>query len=208
VNRVLEHRIKLATENFTGKLITSNFKKIVSILAPYKIGEKVLDIGSGWGLLQYFLPKHVKRYALDISPNALTISSTLYKGAERIISDACMTSFKDDTFDKIFCINLIAHLPSMENGLNEIHRIIKPKGLCVVNFTNRYGLVNLPRTVLKLRIGYYARYSLFAPIDKSCSYSEIKKIFKLTGFKILENYGWGISVPYSIGKKVPRIAEK
>lgn len=208
VNKVLEHRIKLAISGFTGKLITHNFKKIVSLLSPYKIGEKVLDIGSGWGFLQCFLPKHIKCYALDISPKAHTISRGLYKDAERIVSDACMTPFKNNTFDKVFCINLITHLPNMEKGLNEIHRIIKPRGLCIVNFTNRFGLTTFPITIFKLRIGYYARHNLFAPIDKSCSFGEVKKLLKKTGFEILGTYGWGISVPYYLGQKVPRLADK
>lgn len=208
VDKVLEHRIKLATEGFTGKLISHNFKKIVSLLSPYKIGEKVLDIGSGWGFLSYFLPKHINRCALDISPQALTISRGLYEGIEQIVSDACLTPFRDNTFDKVFCINLITHLPSMQENLNEIHRITKLRGLCVVNFANRFGLTTFPRTILKLRIGYYGRHNLFAPIDKSCSFWEIKKLLETTGFEILGNFGWGISVPYYLGQKVPKLANK
>lgn len=208
VNKVLEHRIKLATADFTGKLITHNFKKIVSLLSPYNIDEKVLDIGSGWGFLQWFLPKHIKCYALDISHKALEISRELDKGTEQIVSNACTTPFKNNTFDKVFCINLITHLPSMEDGLNEIHRITKPGGQCVVNFTNKFGMVNFPLTIFKLRIGYYATYDLFAPIDKSCSFLEAKKLLKKTGFEILGNYGWGVSVPYSLGQKVPSLAMK
>jgi ubiquinone/menaquinone biosynthesis C-methylase UbiE len=204
----LKHRIKLATEGFTGKLITHNLKKIVDLLSPYEIGEKVLDLGSGWGFLEYFLPKHIKQYALDISRKALTISRGVYEDAERIVSDARMTPFTDNTFDKVFCINLVTHLPSMEEGLQEIYRITKPGGLCVVNFTNKFGLATFPRTIFRLRVGYYAKHNLFAPIDKSYSFGGMKKLLEKIGFEILGNYGWGISVIYSLGQIVPKLATK
>lgn len=208
VDEVLEHRIKLATEGFAGKLITHNFKKIASLLSPYKVGEKVLDVGSGWGFLSCFLPKHIEHYALDVSLQALTISRGLYEGTERLASDACLTPFRDNTFDKVFCINLITHLPIMEEGLAEIYRITKPSGLCVINFLNMFGLTTFLKTIFGLRIGYYGRHNLFAPIDKSCNLWEMKKLLEKTGFKILGNFGWGISVPYALGQKIPNLAIK
>lgn len=206
IGKNIEYRIRLATEDFTGKLITHNFKKIVNLLSPYKRGEKVVDVGCGWGYLISFLPSYVDIYAFDLSRKMLEVSRVFRKTAERAIGDAQDMGLKDDSFDKLFCVGLTGHIPKLRNALEEMYRILKPNGLCVINFTNMFGLTNIPVTFLKLKAGYYFKYNTLAPLDVSFTYLEAKRFLEDAGFRILKSYGWGFSFPYSIGQRVPNLA--
>jgi len=208
INRNIEYRIKLATEGFTGKLITHNFKRLVGLLSPYRRGEKVVDVGCGWGYLMSFFPSCVDAYAFDISRRMLSVSNVFNGDAKRIICNAQKTGLRDDSFDKLFCVGLTGHVPKLKEALGDMYRILKPDGSGIINFTNKFGAVNFPVTLFGLKVGYYFNYNTCAPLDKSLSYLEAKALLESVGFKSLQTYGWGISVPYSLGQKVPSIANK
>jgi ubiquinone/menaquinone biosynthesis C-methylase UbiE len=202
----IRYRVNLATEGFTGKLITHNFRKIVNLLSPYKRREKVVDVGCGWGYLISFLPLYVDIYAFDLSRKMLEVSRVFRKTADSVIGDAQAMSLKDDSFDKLFCIGLTGHVPKLKDALEEMCRILKPEGLAVINFANKFGLTNVPVTILKLKVGYYFKYDTIAPLDDSFTYLKAKRFLENAGFRILQSYGWGFSFPYSIGQRVPELA--
>jgi ubiquinone/menaquinone biosynthesis C-methylase UbiE len=206
VSKNIQYRMKLATEGFTGKLITHNFRKIVNLLSPYKRGEKVVDVGCGWGYLISFLPSYVDVYAFDLSKKMLEVSWVFRKTAERVIGDAQDMGLRDGSFDKLFCIGLAGHIPRLREALEEMYRILKRNGLGVINFTNKFGLTNIPVTFLRLKAGYYFKYNTLAPLDVSFTYMEAKRLLENVGFRILQSYGWGFSFPYSIGQRVPNVA--
>lgn len=203
-----EYRMRLATEGFSGRLITHNFRKIVNLLSPYRSGEKVVDVGCGWGYLASFLPHYVDVCAFDLSREMLGISRHFRKVADRLVGDAHNIGLKDASFDKLFCVGLTGHVPGLKSALREMHRILKPNGLGVINFTSKFGLTNFPVTCLKLKTGYYFKHGTVAPLDHSFTYLQAKGLLKGTGFKVLASYGWGFSVPYSIGQRVPRLADQ
>jgi len=208
IDRNIKYRIKLATKGFTGKLITHNFKRLVGLLSPYSRGEKVIDIGCGWGYLLSFFPSVVDAYAFDISRRMLSVSNVFNGDAMRIIGNAQRMGLRDDSFDKLFCVGLTGHVPKLKEALRDMYRILKPHGSGIINFTNKFGAVNLPVTLFGLKVGYYFKYDTCAPFDKSLSYLEVKTLLESVGFRVLQTYGWGISVPYSLGQKVPSLADK
>jgi ubiquinone/menaquinone biosynthesis C-methylase UbiE len=203
-----EYRIRLATEGFTGRLITHNFRKIVNLLSPYRVGEKVVDVGCGWGYLASFLPPYVEVCAFDLSREMLEISRDFRKVSDRIIGEAHSVGLKDASFDKLFCIGLTGHIPKLENALREMYRILKPNGLGVINFTGKFGLTNFPVTFLKLKAGYYFKHNTVAPMDDSFTYGEAKRLLNSAGFRVLRSYGWGFSVPYYLGQRIPRFSNR
>ncbi len=206
--RQIRRRIELATKGFTGKLITHNFKKIVNILAPYRKGEKIADIGCGFGYLMHFLPDYVRVCGIDLSLLALSVAGS-FRSFSGVQTDAHNLPFREGSFDKLFCINLTPHLVDLKGALKECFRILKPNGLAMINFLNKHGLANLPFTILKIKRGLYFRDSLMTPSpQKSFSYHEMKKLVEEAGFTILETYGLGITFPYFLGQTIPWVAHK
>lgn len=205
----IQRRIELATKGFTGELITHNFKKFVNLLAPYKEGEKIADMGCGFGYLTHFLPDYVEVCVLDISPLALGIARKFREDFLKVQGDAHNTPFTDGVFDKLFCISLTLHLLDVNKALKEWFRILKPNGLAVITFLNKFGLANIPFLIFKIRFGYYFSYNIMTPSPQnSFNYHEMGKLVEKAGFEILETYGWGITFPYFLGQKIPQVAYK
>jgi|GEM_PF-7047475 len=202
----IDLRIKLMSEGPVSFVVRNNLKTIVSLLAPYSSHERILDIGCGWGALCFFIPHYTNNYGIDISISVLKINYYKNKHFMFILSDAQKTCFKDACFDKFFCINLTGHVPYVKSLLSEAYRIVRPGGLGVVNFLNVFGIINIPRTLFHLNIGYYGKYNLFAPIDKSFEYFQTKKILKDIGFEVLGSFGSEFTLPFEIAKKHSQIA--
>jgi len=204
-----QKRIDLATKGFTGKLITHNFKKIVKLLGPYRRQEKVVDIGCGFGYLIHFLPSYIEVYGVDLSPLALDLARKFRYDFLGVQTDAHNLPFRDKSFDKLFSINLTPHLLDLEKFLKECFRIIRWNGLAVINFLNKYGLINIHYTVFNIRWGLYFRSNVQAPSPQNnFRYSEMRRLVEEAGFKTLGIYGWGITFPYFLGEKIPKVAYK
>jgi len=138
----------------------------------------------------------------------LSVLNVFNSDAKRILGDAQKMGLKDDSFDKLFCVGLTGHVPKLKEALGDMYRTLKPGGSGIINFTNKFGAVNFPVTLFKLKVGYYFKYDTCAPLDQSLSYLEAKTLLESVGFRILQTYGWGISVPYSLGQKFPSLADK
>jgi len=206
--RQYQQRIDLATKDYNGKLYTYNFIKSVSLLAPYRRGERVVDIGCGFGYLVHFLPSYVEAYGVDFSPSALTIAKN-FRNLIEVQTDAHNLPFKNESFDKLFCMNLTPHLLNLNKALKEFLRILKPNGLAVINFLNKYGLINIPYTIFNIKLGLYFNHNIMTPSPQNCfSTHEMIRIISKAGFKPLATYGWGISFPHFLGKKIPQVAYK
>ncbi len=131
--------------------------------ANLKQGMKVLDCGSGRGVLQFYLAsKGVEVHAVDISHNR----SKLFKKIQQVLRNiniryepdpyivhrklnrkyhvnvrfkhesAESLSFPDNFFDRVFCISVIEHMGNgvLIRSIQEIERVLKPGGLLLLTF--------------------------------------------------------------------------
>lgn len=82
--------------------------------------KKVLEVGAGSGLLQ----DHVADYtALDISPTAGRFFHKPY-----VEASATSMPFSDGSFDALWSVWVLEHIPNPELALNEMRRVVKPGG--------------------------------------------------------------------------------
>lgn len=89
-------------------------------------GDNCIELGAGAGLLKYFLiNKNVK-----ISD----LASHSYIDYKNI--DALDTKFPDSTFDKVISSNMIHHIAYPTKHFREVHRILKPNGLYIIQDIN------------------------------------------------------------------------
>jgi ubiquinone/menaquinone biosynthesis C-methylase UbiE len=108
---------------------------------------EALEIGSGTGyfslnLMQLGLVEHLT--ATDISPGMLgelrATAARLGLEARTEVTDAERLPFEDGSFDLAFGHAVLHHLPDLQAGLAELHRVLRPGGtLAFCGEPSRYG---------------------------------------------------------------------
>ena len=107
-----------------------------SALARVTPGAHVLDIGARDGGLRAYLPKDVKYQGMDIASE--------FERPEVLIRDISEgIPFPDGTFDNVFSIEVLEHVPNPFGAIAEIHRVLKTGGVWVVSVPNPYHVKEL-----------------------------------------------------------------
>ena len=87
--------------------------------------KKVLEVGSGRGYLQDIVPDYT---GLDISPS---VANHYHK--RFVAASATEMPFPDDSFDALWTIWVIEHIPQPEKVFREIRRVLKPGGVAYLD---------------------------------------------------------------------------
>lgn len=114
-------------------------KRVVAILKKEN-PQSILDIATGTGDLAIALVKTgaKKIVGLDISPGMLDVgkdkiaNKKLNKTIEMVVGDSENLSFTDNSFDAVTVSFGVRNFESLETGLSEILRVLKPKGSLVI----------------------------------------------------------------------------
>jgi 2-polyprenyl-3-methyl-5-hydroxy-6-metoxy-1,4-benzoquinol methylase len=103
----------------------------------------LLDIGCSTGIMADALAPHFKKIVgIDIDTNAIQFArSTFHRSnLEFIFQDCLCLGFKDDAFDLIVCAHVYEHVPDPESLLSEVHRVLRPGGICYFAAGNRLAV--------------------------------------------------------------------
>lgn len=84
-------------------------------------GKKALDVGSGRGYLQDVVSDYT---GLDISPTAARFYHKKF-----VLGSATSMPFRADSFDLVWSIDVLEHVPNPEQALREIRRVAKDGAL-------------------------------------------------------------------------------
>lgn len=96
-------------------------ERVTDFLEMYGLKDKkVLEVGSGQGSLQDLAADYT---GLDISAAA---ASKYHKNF--VVASATAMPFPDDTFDAVWTVWVMEHIPEPERALREIRRVLKPGG--------------------------------------------------------------------------------
>ena len=114
-------------------------KRVVEIVKKSN-PDTVLDIATGTGDLAINLAetKATKIVGLDISSGMLEIGKqkinkkSLESKIEMVLGDSENMPFEDDSFDAITVAFGVRNFETLENGLKEIYRVLKPHGTFVI----------------------------------------------------------------------------
>ncbi len=104
-------------------------------LAEIKDGDRVMDYGCGTGTLCDLLISrypHCDLLGLDVDAEILKIAEKKRKGRFKIkLFDGHKIPYPENAFDKVIATWVFHHLTEKQkvNSLNEIHRVLAPKGL-------------------------------------------------------------------------------
>jgi ubiquinone/menaquinone biosynthesis C-methylase UbiE len=101
--------------------------------------KKVLEIGCGTAIIANLLisdkqinhtDKEVEVYCMDYSFKMLEIAKT--RSQYFVQSDMESLPFQESTFDIVYVHSALHHFPILSNIMREVKRILKPKGLFII----------------------------------------------------------------------------
>ncbi|MBD5531320.1 MAG: methyltransferase domain-containing protein [Lachnospiraceae bacterium] len=109
-------------------------------------GKRILEFGCGNGVMGAHYAKD--NTVIAIEPNAQVLTENPYEDVEQICGDFKLLSrYEDESFDVIFCHNVLEYAAERAEILKEFQRLLKKDGLLSVLKHNRPGRV-MQMTVL------------------------------------------------------------
>lgn len=91
--------------------------------------KKALDLGCGKGYFTNYLAKKYDAYGVDIDKINLRFAKKNFAKPKFYYSYAEKLPFKDNFFDKIYCLDILEHVDDIEATLKELKRVVKKKGV-------------------------------------------------------------------------------
>lgn len=130
-------------EDFSDTRRGKIWPDISFLLDNIKPGSKVLDVGCGNGrLFATIEDKHVDYTGIDNSEELIKIARERFKdfpNAKFLVADAIEMPFDDNSFDIVYSIAVLHHIPSYEfrkKMLSEAGRVARPGSPVIVTVWN------------------------------------------------------------------------
>ena len=149
VNQKYLHNKIYAGEDVIGhrkmKYVSEKFFRDLIRLADIKTNEKILDLGCGDGKFSNIYFKNTT--ATDIAKMAGNLTKAPF-----LVSDATCLPFMKESFDKIFCSEVIEHFPDkyyVRKAIKEMYRVLKPGGFAIISTPNENSLIGMIRYAMK-----------------------------------------------------------
>lgn len=120
---------------------------IPEIRLPAAYGERLLDIGCGWG--RWTIAASRKGYdVVSIDPQlgfaliAAAVCRQLGINARFVVADARHLPFADSSFDRIFSYSVIQHFSKSDakETLSQVARVLRRGGRSLIQMPNKFGL--------------------------------------------------------------------
>lgn len=162
----------------------SEVLKKVKYYAPRFKGT-ILDVGAGKSPYRIFFK----------ADKYITLDNFDYPGIDIKADITKKIPLKTSSFDNVVCFQVLEHVTKPEKVVNEIHRVLKPKGCCLLTTHMAAPLHGIPYD--------YYRFTPFI----------LKELFKKFKYvEIKENGGSALSIfqliVWGISEKLPKILAK
>lgn len=122
------HLPKMGNYKMTRTFNSALCDVLLEYLQPGE-GERILDMGCSRGFYVRKVAEHTDDViGVDISESALrdAVTSRVRYG------DVTNLDFESDSFDKIYSLHTIEHIPDLDRFLSEMARVLKPEGRVVL----------------------------------------------------------------------------
>ncbi len=145
-------------------------------------GDRVLDLGSGKGLLAPLLRQLAGQEglitAVDIAEQMLLGGKGRYAqhGIIPVCADVSFLPWAAKSFDKVICFSTFPHFRAPQQALREIHRVLRPGGLLLIWHTCGSAQLN----------EFHARLSGIVASDHLPSSASLAELLKTNGFEVVE----------------------
>ncbi|MDD3225208.1 MAG: cyclopropane-fatty-acyl-phospholipid synthase [Clostridium sp.] len=178
-------------KNEDDDLTTAQENKMDHICKKLRLkeGEKLLDVGCGWGSFVIYAAKHY-----GVEAHGVTISEEQYKFAkERIkkenLEEKCFVELKDyreikgeGIFDKIVSVGMFEHvgIKNLPTYFNDMNRLLKDDGL----FLN-HGITHSSNGIISKEEGEFIDKYIF-PGGELNTINEVLKVMEDTNYEVLD----------------------
>lgn len=161
-------------------------KHFLRMLEPKK-GDIILDVGCGLGYQTDLLSRHgAICTGIEIDDLCLRYCRNTMRGTyKKVDLTKFPYPFKNNTFDKVLCSEVLEHIQANGEVLDEIHRIVRPGGILLVTTPCNEGILG---GMIK-RIGHSSvdGNSREYHHHKGYSYKSLSALLSGHGFKVVEN---------------------
>jgi 2-polyprenyl-3-methyl-5-hydroxy-6-metoxy-1,4-benzoquinol methylase len=117
---------------------------MVAVLSDFLVqplaGLRLLDVGGSAGIIDAVLAEHFADVvSLDIDAPAVTHAAASFQAPNLhfIVGDAQRLAFPESSFDVVVCSHVYEHVPDANVLMREVHRVLKPGGVCYFAAGNR-----------------------------------------------------------------------
>jgi ubiquinone/menaquinone biosynthesis C-methylase UbiE len=151
-------------------------------------GQRVLEIGVGLGTdLAQFGKAGAICHAIDITDRHLEAAARNFeaRGLPVVLKkcDATQIDFADGYFDLVYSFGVIHHIPDASRVVEEIRRVLKPGGKCLVALYHKYSFFHFfmlfVRGILLGRLFRLGYAGLLSTIEAGADGVETKPYVKL-----------------------------
>ena len=171
----IRRRYDATAKQYNQRYYTIQTKKYEETLQKIKFSNSdlILDVGGGTGLLLDKLSNFVEQIVCcDISYNMLLEGKLKHNNGSFVCADSDFLPFRNASFDKILCFSVLQNLPEPIKTVKELYRVLEFKGTSV-------------STVL----------------TKIFTKNNLREIFEIAGFEIIQLWSLSIEDIAVIGKK-------
>jgi ubiquinone/menaquinone biosynthesis C-methylase UbiE len=111
-------------------------------------GTSVLEVGCGTGFWAPRVIPDVSDYCgIDLSPGMLRFARE--RGLLCARADAAHLPFDDDSFDRVFAMNVLELVPDPSAVVSEMARVVRPGGRIVVGILSKWSWIGIARRIRK-----------------------------------------------------------
>lgn len=143
-----EFNEKYKSHGHVGNFLIKNFFKTIKSLIPNKI-HNVIEVGCGAGFstteLSTFFNKKVSFYASDLLPELVASAQEKNRNVKFLVESIYDLSHPSNSFDLVFCLEVMEHLEDPQKALAELARISKKYAIISVPNEPLWRILNMSR---------------------------------------------------------------
>jgi SAM-dependent methyltransferase len=119
---------------------------VMSALAS-RPGEELLDAGCGPGVTSLTLSRQGYRVtAIDTDPAKIEtlrlLGRSLGQSLVSQLASVCELPFRDSSFDKVLCAEVLEHLEDDGGAVSELARVLRPEGVLVITVPSEQSIAH------------------------------------------------------------------
>jgi ubiquinone/menaquinone biosynthesis C-methylase UbiE len=165
-----------------GRYLTEIEMRLIMRGLRGKKDPRILDIGAGSGRIA--IPVITQGYGnvVGLEKGALQLKKlqqNTRNSVPVVLADAMALPFGKQSFDALLALQLVNYLPSCEGFFAECHRILKPEGILLVNFSNSLSPFAFVYKMIRKNGTFY-----------KLSSTNFKKAARNSGFNVEGVYGF------------------
>ncbi len=103
----------------------------------------ILDIGCSTGIIAHALAVHFKKViGIDVDAHAIGFARSTFQrpNLEFRIQDGLALNAREGDFEVVVCAHVYEHVPDAQRLMAEIHRVLRPGGVCYFAAGNRLAV--------------------------------------------------------------------